>query len=612
MPSETLLRAIFDGAPDGMLLADDSGRYVAANAAGCLVLGRPRAEIIGTTIERYMADGSEVYADRWAAFHALSEVAGRVNIRHPDGSLRYVDFSARANVLPGLHLSILRDVTQAVELERREKLVHTFRKMLGVSFERASTERALALVCSELAFDTAELWIEDLAARELTRVATAVAGPPGLEAPLPRAVPLGAGLPGQTWATGVSSVSLEPPRASLAVAVTSGGTVSGTLVMKWRATTADLPESRIGLLETIAAVLGEHAERGHLALALNRSRAQLDIVLRHVSDAVVAIDPAGTILYASESAARMLAMMGASAATTDQEIASRVLVLDEDGQEVPYDALPPRVAARGEAVRDVLLSLRLHASGSILHLRVSSSPVLEDDGCVAFTITTARDVTDELAAAAATDAANDARSFARALSDAADAERTRIADELHDSIGQTLALVKLALERGAADGASGRADALARIDDAIRQIRTTTFEVHPAMLDDLGLVPTLERYAELLRPSAALPIAITETGHRRPLGPSTARVLFRAAKELATNALKHAAAREVLISVHWSAHTVRLVVDDDGIGFAPGDARGGLLAVRERAAGHGGAFIVETQHGAGTRAIVELPIVEAR
>jgi two-component system cell cycle sensor histidine kinase/response regulator CckA len=104
--SENLFRAVFDGAFEAMVISNDDGRYVDVNPAACELFGRTRDELLGAEI----GTGRSVLDDDGAG--------GRYEIVRPDGTARETEFSARANVRPGMHITVLRDVTERKHLER--------------------------------------------------------------------------------------------------------------------------------------------------------------------------------------------------------------------------------------------------------------------------------------------------------------------------------------------------------------------------------------------------------------------------------------------------------------------------------------------------------------
>jgi two-component system, cell cycle sensor histidine kinase and response regulator CckA len=115
--NERLFRSVFDNAFEAMLIAGDDGRYVDVNPAACKLYGRSREELLGLRSRDTAADpaGAE---DAWQFFLAVGAASGTHVIMRPDGSIRETEFAAKANVLPGRHLSVLRDVTQRRQLER--------------------------------------------------------------------------------------------------------------------------------------------------------------------------------------------------------------------------------------------------------------------------------------------------------------------------------------------------------------------------------------------------------------------------------------------------------------------------------------------------------------
>lgn len=202
-----------------------------------------------------------------------------------------------------------------------------------------------------------------------------------------------------------------------------------------------------------------------------------------------------------------------------------------------------------------------------------------------------------------------------------DEQRRRLAQDIHDSVGQTLSVVKMTLMQGAdAAGPDAARATLARaaevLDTVIGQVRTMTFELYPALLDDLGLMPALYWLAERHGADTRLRIEITETGLRTDLPADQRRFLFRAARELLTNVAKHAGARVALLSVQWGHERVRLQVADDGLGFDRTERGGaadslpglGLVALRERVRAMGGTLAVDSRPGWGSQVELVLPV----
>jgi len=113
---EYQLRAVFEGTLDALVITDDGGQYVAANPAAAELFGVPRTELVGKRIEDFAPEGADARS-QWSSFLEGGGRRGEFELVRPDGETRTVAFAATANVLPGRHLSALRDVTERTERE---------------------------------------------------------------------------------------------------------------------------------------------------------------------------------------------------------------------------------------------------------------------------------------------------------------------------------------------------------------------------------------------------------------------------------------------------------------------------------------------------------------
>lgn len=206
---------------------------------------------------------------------------------------------------------------------------------------------------------------------------------------------------------------------------------------------------------------------------------------------------------------------------------------------------------------------------------------------------------------------------------AQEAERRRIARELHDELAQSLTGLIMSLD-SAEDVLEPELQSvhaqLSRTREisarALEQTRNLILDLRPTMLDDLGLVPAIRWYAEThLAPTGAT-IAFQTAGRQRRLQPEIETALFRIAQEAINNVARHADPGHVQIHLTWEPEQAILKVEDDGNGFdtqnvytqretGPGM---GLLGMRERAEMFGGRLRISSQPGHGTRVEVQLPI----
>ncbi len=206
------------------------------------------------------------------------------------------------------------------------------------------------------------------------------------------------------------------------------------------------------------------------------------------------------------------------------------------------------------------------------------------------------------------------REAARTALAAQEAERLRVARELHDEIGQTLTAVTLQAER-AADGDPALApQELGRVADAVREsldeVRRIARELRPEALDDLGLINALIALCSRVDTQGGPRVRRRLQSALPTLGPDVELVMYRVVQESLTNALRHADADIVTVSVMVDAETVTVSIADDGKGMPPmvlGDTAG-IAGMRERALLVGGLFSIESRPGGGTEVRLTVPL----
>ena len=216
------------------------------------------------------------------------------------------------------------------------------------------------------------------------------------------------------------------------------------------------------------------------------------------------------------------------------------------------------------------------------------------------------------------------RAMASEILRAEDRERKRLARELHDNICQRLALTKLAVESllplvSNAKLAASLRIAAGAIGETIEEADSLTFELSSPVLREFGLVPALEKYlTEEVRRKHEIAYELESNEQIGTMPEETKSCLFRVMRELLMNAVKHARANKIKVSVHKSQGQLRLSVCDDGIGFnleeinreASKRTRFGLFSVREQLEYLGGSLEIESEPGRGTTATVVVPLPE--
>jgi signal transduction histidine kinase len=204
--------------------------------------------------------------------------------------------------------------------------------------------------------------------------------------------------------------------------------------------------------------------------------------------------------------------------------------------------------------------------------------------------------------------AADLQDSAKRIVSAQDAERRRLARDLHDGAQQRLVSLSLALQlaRRAAERGQQTEQALDQASEelahALSELRELARGIHPAVLTDGGLSAAIESLAE----RSPVPATVAAAPEARFPGPVEATAYFIVSEAL-TNVAKHAGASEVTISLRQNDGTLLIEVADDGVGGADPALGSGLQGLADRAAALGGRLRVESPPGNGTRVMADVP-----
>jgi len=196
-------------------------------------------------------------------------------------------------------------------------------------------------------------------------------------------------------------------------------------------------------------------------------------------------------------------------------------------------------------------------------------------------------------------------------------ERRAIARELHDSIGQSLTAIRIQLQLLESTSASKQHESLAKtgmqmVDQTIEEVRRAIKTLGPAILDDLGLFPALQKLCEDFDERATFTVHYEIKPIEQPLSPSLENACYRIIQESLTNILKHAQAQQVHVNVETTSKSLHFSVKDDGIGFQadgqpPRESRG-IVGMKERVELLEGNFSLDSTLGQGTIIRVTLPL----
>jgi PAS domain S-box-containing protein len=216
------------------------------------------------------------------------------------------------------------------------------------------------------------------------------------------------------------------------------------------------------------------------------------------------------------------------------------------------------------------------------------------------------------------DARERLQALSRRLLEVQETERRHIARELHDEVGQVLTGLKLLLDMNgrlpAETAKSHLSEAQQLINELMERVDELSLDLRPAMLDDLGLLPTLLGHFERYTQRTQIQVTFQQTGLAgRRFSPDIETTVYRLIQEALTNVARHAEVSEVTIRLWVGLDTLGVEIVDRGIGFDPRStgASTGLSGMRERVVLLGGQLAIESAPGRGTYITAEVPLSEA-
>ena len=256
--------------------------------------------------------------------------------------------------------------------------------------------------------------------------------------------------------------------------------------------------------------------------------------------------------------------------------------------------------------------------GSIIKVSIITDDI-EFEGLPAKLIL-ANDVTEKMQAEEKLQKSHEAfRELATHLESIREAERTHIAREIHDELGQQLTGLKMdiswlskKIKNTEPDVKQKIAETIALIDGTVKTVRRIATELRPSILDDLGLVAAMEWHSEEFEKRAEIACIFKNNLEGLSIDPNIATGIFRIYQESLTNVLRHAEASKVISSLQIKNDALQLDITDNGKGFIVKDIASkktlGLLGMKERASLLGGSYQITSSPGMGTSVLIIVPL----
>ena len=367
-----------------------------------------------------------------------------------------------------------------------------------------------------------------------------------------------------------------------------------------------------GTMESVLSVTRDITNQKKAEQDLRNSEHRVRVVLNATRDAVLLADRTGRIILANEALAKRFNT------TVESLIGSNVLDI------MPSELIDQRKAA----LEPVFLSGKPVTWNDVrggYNLESTAYPVFNANGTVETAAVYSRDITDQVKRdREVQDYQDKLLALTMELSVAEEKERRRIAVDLHDSVGQLLAVAQIRLTR-LGQGESSP-DVRGEIQEIIRLIerssaetRSLTCEIHPPSLSDLGLEVALDEFAEHLGRVHKITASVSDDGADKPMDLDTRVAVFRLARELMLNVVKHARADMLKVAMERRGNDMIVTVEDNGVGFDPAfmdyqDSRTGsfgLFSVRERLRHLGGRLSIDSRTNRGSLVTMHIPLKKA-
>ena len=338
---------------------------------------------------------------------------------------------------------------------------------------------------------------------------------------------------------------------------------------------------------------------------LRGSRDQLAAILRGAAEGITAQDPSGKVIYANEAAARLTGFTSVQdvVQSPPDGLIARYELLDEEGRPFPADRLPGRRALNGEEGAEEVLRFRILATGEERWAIVQATPIFGEQGTVRMAVNIIRDITE-------------GKRAEESLRRITEAERKRIAHDLHDGVLQDLSYTAAAIGMIMlqTEGTQQKEQLQSVIDAVRRGARGLREVVNDLRLEEeegrpfREIVESVVRRNRTMARGCEMSLEVGEGVPSVPLG-ETGTQVSRIIQEALTNARRHSGAKNVTVSLEREGNDLLIEVSDDGRGFGPETTPGvGLGSMRERAALSGGDLEIESSVGQGTNVRLRVPL----
>ncbi len=428
-------------------------------------------------------------------------------------------------------------------------------------------------------------------------------------------------LPG--FSPGAALWLLRERKLDIPFIVVSGciGEETAVALMKAGAHDYLMKDHLVRLVPAVERELREAALRRERHVALERL-ATNEKLLRDITSAlgegILTQDCDGNLIFMNPEAERLLGWREFE--LVGRNIHDTVHYLKADGSPSPREECPIRVLLTTRSTYRSDDDIFVRKDGSVFPVSYVATPILENGEVVAF-VTAFQDISErKLAELEIRESRRQLRALSRFQQTVREEERTRIARELHDELGQVLTALRIDLgwlqpRVGSGDQrVNDKLVAMSRlVDGTVDSVRRISGDLRPGMLDDLGLAAAIEWLVEQFRARHGIACELAMSSDEFTLSDQLATAVFRIVQEALTNVARHAKASQVSVTIEDTGESIDLEVADNGLGFEFSPQAGkktyGLLGMRERVNMLGGNMEISGSGGKGTVVRATIPFV---
>lgn len=577
-------QAIFEHALEPILLMDGNGRYVDANPAACAFLGYSREQLLGMTLwDVTPPELRPRIPELMKQFLSEGILSGQYTLVCKNGATRVAEFRSVANIVPGLHLGIHRDITErqrdADALRQSEARFRALAENVPSLVWTCTPERQCEYVNPQCMRYTGlpeeallGAWRSDLIHPD-DHAAVLAAWERGMRDGVPFEFDVRIRRHDGVWRWfEVRAVPLRDEHGR---------------ILRWFGTNSDIDDRKRAEVE------------------LRR----LNTALENAVDGIALLDREGRYLSVNSAYARM-----ADCRPED--------LLGKNWQ----STLHPDHLLQVKAAHQIMLQ-EGRAELEIQGVRQGQPPTwrqilmvkaLDQDGRWSGHYCFTKDITERRRAQQALEqTVARLQDLSRRLVEVQEEERRHLACELHDEVGQILTGLRLMLRRAAGMGPDAMNSLLEEargvLDQLLERVRGLSFDLRPAALDQLGLVPGLLTLFEAYENQTGIQVHFRHQGVESRFAPEVETAAYRTVQEALTNVARHAAVAGVAVRLWAAPETLSIQIEDRGRGLDSQAAltrsrAGGLAGMRERVSLLGGKFAIEARPGMGTRISATLPL----